>query len=175
MSENRNYSPHRLIWFLLVAGIVLIDQITKVIAQKNLQGHDRIEYLGGFFVFQYAENPGAFLSLGADLPDEIRFIIFVVAVALFLIGIAYMVFVKTQPPLAAAVFSLLLGGGISNLIDRAFRENGQVIDFMNMGIGGLRTGIFNVADFAIVLAIGLGIVEFFVGAKQDREHSESGG
>jgi signal peptidase II len=44
--------------------------------------------------------------------------------------------------------SLVLGGGIGNLIDRIFNE-GRVIDFMNIGIGSLRTGVFNVADIAI--------------------------
>lgn len=44
--------------------------------------------------------------------------------------------------------SLLLGGGVGNLIDRVFNE-GRVIDFMNIGIGSLRTGVFNVADIAI--------------------------
>jgi signal peptidase II len=43
---------------------------------------------------------------------------------------------------------LFLAGGISNLADRVAR--GSVVDFMNVGIGPLRTGIFNVADMAIM-------------------------
>ena len=45
---------------------------------------------------------------------------------------------------------LIIGGGLSNLIDRLV-NNGAVIDFLNLGIGSLRTGIFNVADMAIML------------------------
>jgi signal peptidase II len=39
-------------------------------------------------------------------------------------------------------------------VDRAFHQ-GSVVDFMNMGIGPLRTGVFNVADVAIMVGIGL--------------------
>jgi signal peptidase II len=45
--------------------------------------------------------------------------------------------------------SLLLAGGTSNWIDRVIR--GSVVDFLNVGVGSLRTGVFNVADMAIML------------------------
>ena len=45
--------------------------------------------------------------------------------------------------------TLLLAGAVGNLIDR-IRLDGLVIDFLNLGIGPLRTGIFNVADMAIM-------------------------
>ena len=47
--------------------------------------------------------------------------------------------------------SLVLAGGASNWIDRLVR--GSVIDFMNVGIGRLRTGVFNVADVAIMAGV----------------------
>lgn len=48
----------------------------------------------------------------------------------------------------------MLGGGISNLTDRIFND-GRVIDFLNAGLGGLRIGIFNVADMCIMTGTGL--------------------
>jgi len=48
------------------------------------------------------------------------------------------------------------GGGASNLIDRASR--GHVVDFLNLGVGSLRTGIFNVADVAVLLGAVLIVV-----------------
>jgi signal peptidase II len=45
--------------------------------------------------------------------------------------------------------TLFVAGGASNLVDRI--TYGMVIDFMNVGIGPLRTGIFNVADIAVVV------------------------
>ncbi|HEY9518344.1 MAG TPA: signal peptidase II, partial [Gemmatimonadales bacterium] len=46
---------------------------------------------------------------------------------------------------------LILGAGLSNLWDRLLR--GRVIDFLNVGIGPLRTGIFNLADVALMLGL----------------------
>jgi signal peptidase II len=50
--------------------------------------------------------------------------------------------------------ALLVGGGLSNWYDRLVND-GRVVDFMVLGIGRLRTGVFNVADIAIMLGIGL--------------------
>ena len=54
--------------------------------------------------------------------------------------------------------ALIVGGGFSNLIDRLF-HNGAVVDFLNIGIGKVRTGIFNLADVAIMAGIGLLLIE----------------
>jgi signal peptidase II len=51
-------------------------------------------------------------------------------------------------------YALIASGGGSNWIDRA-RFGGSVVDFMNMGIGPVRTGVFNVADIAIMAGIGM--------------------
>jgi signal peptidase II len=48
--------------------------------------------------------------------------------------------------------ALIVGGGVSNLIDR-LRYGGYVVDFLNVGIGPVRTGIFNVADMAIMVGV----------------------
>jgi len=50
-------------------------------------------------------------------------------------------------------------GGVSNLVDRLRHD--KVSDFLNVGVGRLRTGIFNVADMAIVLALLLIVGEHF--------------
>ena len=48
---------------------------------------------------------------------------------------------------------LLWTGGVSNVLDRAAR--GFVVDFLNVGVGPVRTGIFNVADVAVMLGVAL--------------------
>jgi len=52
---------------------------------------------------------------------------------------------------------MFLAGGVSNLVDRI--AMGRVIDFLNIGVGPVRTGIFNVADVAIMAGIGLLMLE----------------
>ncbi|MBK8276302.1 MAG: signal peptidase II [Nitrospira sp.] len=49
-------------------------------------------------------------------------------------------------------WSLVLSGGLGNLVDRIIND-GRVIDFMNIGIGSLRAGIFNVADVYITVGV----------------------
>jgi signal peptidase II len=66
--------------------------------------------------------------------------------------LVYLFVSKPQNPLVGASIALIVGGGVSNLIDR-LRYGGYVVDFLNVGIGPLRTGIFNVADMAIMAGV----------------------
>jgi signal peptidase II len=107
---------------------------------------------------QYAENDGAFLSLGSSLPQKWKMLIFIGGVSLFLISaFIYLIFASGINASAVAAISLVIGGGLSNLLDR-IAYNGHVIDFLNLGLGRLRTGIFNVADLAIMLGMLLLVV-----------------
>ena len=56
------------------------------------------------------------------------------------------------PPQFVFVLALSVAGGVSNLIDRV-AAGGLVMDFLNLGIGRLRTGIFNVADMALTFGV----------------------
>ena len=58
--------------------------------------------------------------------------------------------------------SCIFSGGASNLYDRAL-NNGAVVDFLNIGIGPLRTGIFNIADMAILFGAGLFLIASWTG------------
>ena len=144
---------HRLKRLLLVAGVTIaLDQITKYTAKPLLQGQGSYSYLADTWRFVYSENTGAFLGLGAELSAGLRTLIFTVMVSLFLVALTVYTLRAALPRWHQIGAALLLGGGIGNLIDRVLL--GYVIDFMNAGIGGLRTGIFNVADMAILLGIG---------------------
>lgn len=150
-----NQPKYKLI-FGITIPLVVIDQLTKLWAWRVLRGQKPENYLWDFFRFEYAENPGAFLSLGAQLSDTGRLLIFNIAVAFFLVYVAFLLVRKNLPFWHLLAFTLLLGGGFGNLIDRVFRR--VVIDFMNMGFGSLRTGIFNVADMAIMAGLLLMII-----------------
>ena len=94
-----------------------------------------------------------------------RFAILVVVNAVFLVLIASLVFFKRPAGrVQHLAVVLLLAGGIGNLIDRLF-HGGLVIDFLNVGIGPVRTGIFNVADMAIMA--GFGILILYRGPSAD--------
>ena len=144
-----NQSSHATLALAIIAVCIAIDQITKRVAKKYLAPDGFISFAGDTFRLQYAENTGAFLSLGSSLAEPWRHIVFTVFVAIFLLALlAYVLFNRSLPREYAACLTLVCGGGLSNLIDR-IAYGGRVVDFLNVGIGPLRTGIFNVADMAI--------------------------
>ncbi len=146
---------------LLLCVLIGCDQATKRVAKNYLASSPAISLLGDLFRFQYAENKGAFLSIGARLPESVGFLVLIVLPLIFLIGLLGYITIHQKLNTSQLIgFSFILGGGFSNLYDRIF-NNGYVIDFMNIGIGYVRTGIFNVADVAIM--IGFFILLIFSG------------
>jgi len=141
---------HKAVLIFLIIGIcIALDQYTKVVAQNYLMGQPSVSYLFDTFRFQYAENKGAFLSFGSSFPKEINFLVLTVLPTLLISGlVCYLLFSRKLSDFETMTFAFIAGGGISNIYDRMF-NNGHVIDFMNAGIGPVRTGIFNVADMAI--------------------------
>jgi signal peptidase II len=129
------------------------DQGTKRVAQQHLRAHPGYSFLADSVRLQYAENPGAFLSLGSEFGPQARQALLVVGVGAVLLALALFALLKKQIGYAELIaYALLFSGGISNWFDRLARD-GTVVDFMNLGLGPLRTGIFNVADLAIVAGI----------------------
>lgn len=137
---------------VLLAGVVSTigcDRLTKHVASTTLPEGQVHSYLADTVRLVYVENPGGFLSLGADLPVAWRMALFTIVAGSILIGTAVAAArwrLRGWPLLGV---SLLVAGGASNWIDRVVR--GSVVDFLNVGVGPLRTGVFNVADIAIML------------------------
>ncbi|MCA9093979.1 MAG: signal peptidase II [Planctomycetaceae bacterium] len=146
-------SPQRR--FRLVLGLLILttfigcDQATKSLATKNLRGFEPKSYLSGTFRLEYALNPGGFLSLGGTLSPEFRQFFFVGFNACFLIGVTLFLMYRWNMKLSLFVAAVcILAGGIGNLIDRVVNQ-GLVTDFLVVGIGPLRSGVFNVADMGV--------------------------
>lgn len=142
---------------LAFAGVALgsigCDHATKHIAQLALDGSRGVSWAGDALRFELASNPGAFLSLGANLPEGIRELLLVFGVPLLLAGLCAVLLrepsVRGREILA---LGLIVGGGLANWLDRVLHD-GAVTDFVSLGLGPLRTGIFNVADLAIVAGL----------------------
>lgn len=141
-----------LLVFGIIAVVIGIDQWSKVWAVNTLMGEPSTSYLNDFFRLTFARNTGAFLSLGSGLSDNLRYWALTILPILVLLFLLYQtLFSKTMSKYQIIAFSSILGGGISNIYDRVMY--GSVVDFLNMGIGDLRTGIFNVADMAIMAGL----------------------
>lgn len=138
-----------IITFIINFGL---DRLTKYLAVVFLKGHRPSSYLGDIFRLVYAENTGAFLSMGAGFPFVIKYILLLIIPVLVCLFGLYWCFIKETDKFRCILFSTIIAGGLGNLVDR-FINNFRVIDFMNFGIGKLRTGILNVADLSITFGV----------------------
>jgi signal peptidase II len=139
------------IWILSLVTFTcgVLDQLTKVAAVQWLKGTEPIIFWENLFRLEYAENTGAFLGMGSNLPDWQRYLVLTIFSSAILVGlIAFLLIKKDLSRTDFYGYGFILAGGVSNMIDRI--RAGIVIDFLNLGIGDLRTGIFNIADVAIM-------------------------
>jgi len=134
-------------------GTIGCDRVTKHAASTYLAGTPDRSFLSDTIRVGYVENTGGFLSLGADLPPIARDAVFTVATGTALMALLVLTFKRKYMGSAELGLVLFTAGGASNWIDRVLR--GSVVDFLNLGIGPLRTGVFNIADVAIMLGAGL--------------------
>lgn len=138
------------ILFLVLGMSTAIDQTTKRIAEYHLV-NKYYSLLFDTIRIQFVKNAGAFLGFGADFSTSIKIWLFFILPAIFLLLASIAVLVdKNITFLSSIMISLMISGGFGNLIDRIFFD-GLVTDFINLGIGSLRTGIFNIADVCIMI------------------------
>ena len=132
---------------VLILATLAVDQATKIAARATLRNH--APRRNGVLTLVYAENPGAFLSLGARLPRGARRLIFDGLVTVGLAVAAWFLFTgRIHGRGDDIALALIVGGGAGNLIDR-IRFGGMVTDFIYLRAGPLHTGIFNAGDMAI--------------------------
>lgn len=138
---------------LILVACTACDQASKVAARERLKPFPDIVLLNGSIRLGYTENPGAILGLGANLPENLRSLVFIALnSAVLLLGLAYLTMARQATPFQVAAGALILSGGVGNLIDRLL-HNGWVVDFIQLGLGPFRTGIFNLADVAIFAGV----------------------
>jgi len=159
-------APRTLAILTLLATQIGCDQASKEVAEHSLKGESPVFMLGGVLKFVYAENPGAFLGLGASFSPELRFFLFVLGVGFALSGaLIFLLWKDSLSKSATLAGAFLLAGGFGNFIDRV-AASGVVTDFVQLRVGQLQTGIFNIADVQIVVAaIVLVIVSVYAEAK----------
>lgn len=135
---------------VVLVGCVGCDQTTKSIAQSYLSSTEAWSFLGDTVRLQLTHNTGAFLGLGSSMPEFWRHLLFNVGGMVLLFGVlSYALLAKGLHPVGVFAIALFLAGGVSNVIDR-WAYGGYVVDFLNVGIGPVRTGIFNFADMFIM-------------------------
>ena len=143
------------------------DHASKQIAGHALAGAPGISVAGDMLRFELVSNSGAFLSLGATLPTGLREALLLVGVPV-LLAIFCMLLLRGPTVRSREILALglIVGGGLANWLDRLLHD-GAVTDFVSLGLGPLRTGIFNLADVAIVAGL---LILVLPGGSVTRQH-----
>ncbi len=161
---------------LIVFGAVIIDFVTKQIIMHNMTEGQSIPLIKNFLHITYITNDG--MAFGAL--DNARWI-FMTASAVMILGLtALLMLWDDRHPLFYISASMVLGGGIGNMIDRTFYGDvlfqGEVVDFIDFR--GIWQYIFNGADSFVCVGAGLLALYFIlseVKAYKTKKSSEQEG
>jgi len=146
--ERRKY----VIFGVLGALSLILDQWTKVLAREKLRGHEVVTVVKGFFNLRYSENTGVAFGMFQTLPGG-RILLTLVAVVAFVLVLHYLRKTDAKHTRMHAALGLVGGGAIGNLIDRI--AYGRVTDFIVWHYKGHEWPAFNIADAALVVGVGL--------------------
>jgi signal peptidase II len=138
-------ADRRLFW-AAVGTILVLDIITKLVAEATLLRTTGVSVFGEWFQLRLVYNPGA--AFGLHLGPYSRWIFFAVALAAVVLLNRMS---RTTPAgdwFRQLALGLICGGAAGNLIDR-IRSSRGVVDFIDVGVGTLRWPTFNVADIAV--------------------------
>lgn len=158
-------------YILIAIFIIGLDQITKMLINTNIRYSHEIEVIKDFFYLTNIRNKGvAFGMLQKGRALFIPATIFIIAFLVYLL-------IKESKNYKKAVYSLILGGAVGNLIDRIFR--GYVIDFLDFYIFSYNFPTFNIADIFITVGTVLLLIlvlqeEDFFGLKLYKKRSKNG-
>jgi signal peptidase II len=149
---------------LTVIIVVVLDQWTKALVVQHLSPPGfwpSIPLIGNYLVLFYIQNNGAAFSLFAA--NSIALIALIIA-AIAIITYLYLRMLNSGPLIYKLIFGMIIGGALSNLIDRA-RHSGYVVDFISFRIPqiGFYFAIFNIADAAISVGVFLLFITLLFG------------
>ena len=153
-----------MLYFLIVFGIVIFDQITKIMVRSSFSLYESREIISGVFHLTYIENPGAAFGIMADQ----RLFFLVTTVAVIALLLYFMKTLEDQEPRANLFLAMVIGGAVGNFIDRV--QKGSVTDFFDFIIWP----VFNIADMFIV--VGMLTAAFYIiktEIKQDRSEADN--
>lgn len=146
---------------ILLAIVVGSDQISKYIIRRNIDYNHQINVIDNFITLTKAENTGAFLSLGDNLPRAAYTVLMIIIPLIaLLIALNYLFRNTSLSKILIIGLCLIIGGGLGNIIDRIIY--GSVTDFLYFNFGVFHTGIVNLADIALTTGCFILIYELSV-------------
>ncbi len=137
---------------VIAIAVILLDQISKRFVCTNLKPVGSIPIIEGVLNFTYVENTGAAFGMLSDN----RAVFMVISVLVIIVLSIVIVKFQGQSKLFDVCLGLIVGGGVGNMVDRAFL--GYVVDFIDFCAFDFWKWVFNVADSAVVVGCILAII-----------------
>ena len=150
-----------LLSLLGAAVLVVLDQLIKHWATAALLPVGSMEVLPGIVELRYCLNDGMAFSMLAGKQG-----LLIGVTSVMLVAVLVMLFVRKMPLAERIAWTLVLGGGVGNLIDRVL--NGVVVDYINVLF--MHFAIFNFADICVCVGVGLWVLVIFL----EELHAENG-
>lgn len=132
-----------ILWCILIAGFVLLDQITKILVAANMALYESIPVIPNILSITYIHNRGAAWGMFS----EHRWVFLIITAAAIIIMPIILYRYRKLHFLFGFSLSMILAGAIGNMIDRVFL--GYVIDFIEATF--IKFPIFNVADICVTI------------------------
>lgn len=139
-----------LLYYLTALIIIALDQATKYWTVQSIPYREVVEWIPGFISFTHHRNSGAAWSI---LEGQMLFF-YIVTIIIVGVIIYYLHLYGRKDRLFGVALSLILGGAIGNFIDRLLFQ--YVVDMVRLEF--VNFPIFNVADMALTVGVGLMIV-----------------
>lgn len=169
----------KLLPIILAILVIVLDQISKLLIVKFIpQNTIGTQFFGDFLRIVHVSNTGVAFSVGATWSETIRKLLFSL-MPLVVIALVCVVYFRNKDFTKLQNWAIMgiVGGGLGNLIDRLFRDEG-VVDFIDVkffGIFGLnRWPTFNIADSAVVVCGIILLITFIISISNDSKNKEAG-
>lgn len=146
----------KILYGLLFLVSLVSDQLTKIFVDSQFHLHESRPIFGNYLLLTYIRNSGA--AFGMKFGEPIVMFIVSVAVILLLVYLYWRGLIRPGTTYGKIGFVLILSGAFGNMIDRI--RLGEVIDFIEMGIGRFRWPVYNLADIYVTIGMVLLLVTF---------------
>ena len=163
MTDTARPNPNALIWLLLSAGLIALDQWTKWLAVEHLVYGEPVTFIAGFWNWTLAHNTGAAFSFLASAGGWQHVFFIGLASAISVVLTIWLSRTARGAWRSALPFALVIAGALGNVVDRL--RFGYVVDFVDWYVGKYHWPIFNIADSCIVVGAFILVVSSFTKEK----------
>lgn len=154
----------RIVFFLIAIAAFVLDYITKRWIVNNMKINEQFSVIGDFFLITSHRNRGA--AFGILQEQRVFFIIITIVILVGILWYAHIMREKGSKTLLVGL-ALVLGGALGNFIDRV--RFGEVVDFFKFNFGSYTFPIFNIADSAIVIGVGLILLDTLLEVRREKK------